>query len=350
MVEYRYYTVDLPTGNVVAELPLYGVYMDKQLSDTGNFTGTYRLGIDYTLDQIAIDGSIPGKHGIACRRDGLLVWAGAIWSRTYASDASTVQLSAQTFESLFSHIMVVNDQNFVATEQVDILNNFLVSINNQLSGAMNYNFGLNPIPAATGVARTIQMWANQNRLASDFISMLSDLDNGLAINVNPVTSIDRVLKEVGAHLNSSPPSSGMVFDYPGTITQYWFTEGPSTSRHVAIGAGPLRASADSAGLTGWPLMHSVRRYSEIQDQTILQARANQDAIRYKPPIPSPIFELGTRSLFSGWNDLGKTLVAQIRDNRFPTGKTLTSRLKAWSLNPESSEEAEVIRLEFMDGF
>jgi len=45
--EYRYYTVDLLTNNVIAEIPFTGVSYERALSKAGSFSGTIPM-IDAT--------------------------------------------------------------------------------------------------------------------------------------------------------------------------------------------------------------------------------------------------------------------------------------------------------------
>lgn len=350
MADYRYYTFQPRLGEVVVELPLYGVYMDKQINDAGNFTGTFRLGTDYGLDSALIAGTIPGRYGVVCRRDGVFVWAGMIWSRTYNSTARTVQLTAQTFESTFARLLTTRDLIYTNVEQSTIFNDIIVFNASDTPEANGLNYAFESALPTTGVTRSVNIPVTERRTIREALALLTGQDNGLSYTINytnqPGTT-DNVRKNIAVRNKGVPVSSGMAYDFPGTISRYWYSERGGATRHYARGTNGLIASADNTDLlnANWPLFVDVRDYPDNAQQTSLQSQANGDAVKFKPPIPNPTFELGSHSQFTGWNDLGKTFTVRIQDERFPDSITITSTLKGWSLNPESSDEAELVRLE-----
>ncbi len=101
-VEYKYYVVNIVTNQVIGELPLNGVSYTRALKDAGDFSGTIAL-----TDEIAgIDvytATMPGKNAIYVTRNGVCVWGGPIWSRSYDVVAKTVSINANEFTSYYQH-------------------------------------------------------------------------------------------------------------------------------------------------------------------------------------------------------------------------------------------------------
>ena len=335
MVDMRYYTADLLTNAIIAELPLYGVYMDKILNGAGNFTGTFVLDSGVELDDILLAGSIPGQQALFVERNDVCIWAGPVWSRTYQSTSRTAQLTAQTFESVFEHIVMTTDQIYAAVEQVTILSTWLSAMMAQT----NNNFGITgSFPGATGITRTLSYLAAEYKHANELLQAIATANDGLdyTINVASPTSKTMVVKKQG-----TAGSSGAVYDYPGQIANYWHSESGAKGavRAAAIGAG-VSGNATIGSPSLKPYFWQVGQYSDIADQNAINAKASE---LLQMPFVSPTFELATGDDFDGWDKLGQTFITNIDDARFPTGKTITSRLMGWALTPEQSEAEENLK-------
>lgn len=101
-VEYRYFITNIITNQVIAEVPLTGVSYEKGLKDAGSFSGTLSLSVE--TDGIDVyNSTLPGKNAIYVVRNGVCVWGGVIWSRSYDVVAKTVSISANEFTSYFQH-------------------------------------------------------------------------------------------------------------------------------------------------------------------------------------------------------------------------------------------------------
>lgn len=332
----RYYTADLLTNAVVSEAPLYGVYMDKILNGAGNFTGTYVLDTGIDVDSVLLGGTLPGQHALYVERDGVCIWAGPIWSRTYQSTSRTVQLTAQTFESVFEHIVMTTDQIYTAVEQVTILSTWLTTMMAQT----NNNFGFTgSYPSATGITRTLSYLATEYKLASELLEAITHPDvNGLDVTINVASPTSKTFKVTA---QSSLVSSGAVYDYPGQIANYWHSESGAKGavRAAAIGSG-VTGNATLSGSSLRPYFWQLRQYGDIADQNLINAKAS-DLLQM--PFVAPTFELNSADDFIGWDNLGQTFVVNITDPRFPDGKAITSRMLGWSFTPEQSESDENLK-------
>jgi hypothetical protein len=100
--EYRYYTVDLLTNNVIAEIPFTGVSYERALSKAGSFSGTIPM-IDATSSFNLYETTMPGKTAVYVLRNGVCVWGGIIWSRSYSPANKTLTIDGQEFISYLYH-------------------------------------------------------------------------------------------------------------------------------------------------------------------------------------------------------------------------------------------------------
>lgn len=362
MPEYRYYSIDPRTGTPTMDLPLYGTFMDKVFSGNGNFQGTYRLGSEIGINELLINGTIPAKHGLVCTRDNVIVWAGMIWSRTYAAESQTVQLTGQTFESIFAKIPILTIfQDLTGTIDESVLWNIMLdNMQAHLSGEHNFNL-LFSTPGSTGNVRLVDYLPSEWKMYQAIVDQLSSYSNGYGYTINiGAGSNDSITKTFQLVRNdtSLAPSSGLAFDYPGTISNYWYSESSNQAGTIMVGlADQLRVGATLGSASynaGSPTYDIDWYYAEtIQDtqgDSDLQARTNGLAREHGLPQIKPTFELGSQSNFTGWNSLGTTFNVYIdaQDPRFPNGTTVTERLMGWSLTPESQGQPEVIRF-VLDG-
>ena len=89
--EYRYYTVDLLTNNVIAEIPFTSVSYERALSKAGSFSGTIPM-IEATSSLNLYETTMPGKTALYVLRNGVCVWGGIIWSRSYSPSNKTLKV------------------------------------------------------------------------------------------------------------------------------------------------------------------------------------------------------------------------------------------------------------------
>jgi hypothetical protein len=146
-----------------------------------------------------------------------------------------------------------------------------------------------------------------------------------------------------------------VFEFPGNITQYYFTEAMSDAgTHVSVlgeGEGSTMIYGESnnddllaLGFARWDV-HISRK--DIHDQTIIDSVAALEAVKRRPPMP--VIKLQVKSNLEpvfGSYGLGDTCGISIQDPRFPNGIFLRKRLLKWELTPQSSENAEEASLVF----
>lgn len=101
-IEYRYFTTDLLTNQVLAEIPFKGVSYERALKAAGGFSG--QIAVTSETDTYDLyDSTMPGNTGLYVVRDGVCVWGGIIWSRSYNVITRTLSVTANEFPSYFQH-------------------------------------------------------------------------------------------------------------------------------------------------------------------------------------------------------------------------------------------------------
>jgi hypothetical protein len=99
---YRYFTTDLLTNQVLAEIPFKGVSFERSIKAAGSFGGNIPV-IPETASMDLYNSTMPGKTGLYVVRDSECVWGGIIWNRNYNVIDRELSVSASEFTSYFYH-------------------------------------------------------------------------------------------------------------------------------------------------------------------------------------------------------------------------------------------------------
>lgn len=99
---YRYFTADLLTNRILAEVPLRDVNFECAVTAAGKFSGKIPV-IAATVSQDLYDSLMPGNTALYAVRNGKCVWGGIIWGRDYSLTSKDLRISASEFTSYFYH-------------------------------------------------------------------------------------------------------------------------------------------------------------------------------------------------------------------------------------------------------
>jgi len=355
MPQYRFFSSDILTGAVLAELPLYGISLDRRLSGVGNFTGTFRVGTGLHLDEDLLEGTKPGKCCVYVERDGTVIWGGPIWSRTYASNGKTISLTAQTWESVFDRIVILEDFVKEGVEQLQIFKDLIDALQAQPNSNLGFDTSMiNAVPS--GVLRTVLVPGYEYHFAQTIISDLVSSDNAFDYTIDLLPSgiqdhPNRFVRVGYPQLGSS--NSGLEFDYPGNILRYWWRESGGGTRFTVLGAGTgpatITAVTEASDLLaeGYPSWWIVKKYPSIGTTEDSSSKAAGDAIQFRMPLSNPTFELKPDRIppYDAWSQLGDSFTVHIEDPRFPNGKDIVRRHIGWSLQIADADATEILKFE-----
>lgn len=99
---YRYFTADLLTNRILAEVPLRDVSFECAVTAAGKFQGKVPV-VRETISQNLYDVLMAGNTALYVVRNGKCVWGGIIWSRDYDVNSKDLRISASEFTSYFYH-------------------------------------------------------------------------------------------------------------------------------------------------------------------------------------------------------------------------------------------------------
>ncbi len=137
---YRYLFVDLLSNTIIGELPLTGVGFTQQLNQPGTFQGHLLLsGVNADKYNVELS-TIPAHCGLYVDRDGILVWGGVIWGRSYSSASQTLTFSAQEWISYFDHRRVTQDVQFTNIDQLVIAKTLIEDAQNATYGDIGVGY------------------------------------------------------------------------------------------------------------------------------------------------------------------------------------------------------------------
>jgi hypothetical protein len=357
---YRYLFADLLTNEIIAELPLTSVSFTQQLNQAGTFTGRLLISGINTA-QYNVDASTqPARNAIYVDRNGILVWGGVIWNRTYNSAEQTLTITAREFESYFEHRLITQTTAFTNADQLLIARTLI----NQAQAQTNGDIGVVVGTETSGVLIDRVYYGYELKNVWQAIKDLSNQDDGFDFNIK--VEYDLITNEPIKTLVLGYPRTGdidtgigdlgtPVFMFPaGNIVEYEYPEDGSiigNSLYV-IGAGSnegkLQSYAeDTAKLTaGWPLLENSANYSDITDQNVLDelATAQVLALSEPPPIINIVVPAYIEPIF-GTYAIGDDARLMITDPRFPNGFDEVYRIVGFNVQPgENAPERVTITL------
>ena len=205
LAEYRYYVADILTNTVIAEIPFTGVNYERALSKAGSFSGEIPV-IEATQNLDLYESTMPGRTALYVLRNGVCVWGGIIWSRSYSPTSKSLTVDAREWISYLYHRAVWQTLYYgsegiycssymasggTATVYTDVAHGFVVgdtvkvlSLNTGLNGThvitgtpslASFTFAstqtLALSPSSTGIARTI---VDSYDITRDILGWLAD--------------------------------------------------------------------------------------------------------------------------------------------------------------------------------
>jgi hypothetical protein len=293
MAIYRYFAADLlaPTGlrQIRASLPLSGV----AYSEIWNRAGQLQATIDLRSPKATRAILDPGRTVIIVERDGVLAWAGPLWSATPTMDGKAT-LQARGFHSYLegassdtgrfvSHRLSTSDASLPAGQCAMARVLWVYAQNEGLHGP-GANLGINIPAGPAGVTRdrTWEPWEHQN--IGKLLVDLSEVDDGINFrfehrwsNGSPVTDLV-VTEGLPARtpyvwkLGRNILELDCPIDATGMARRVWMLgEGQNAEQKQVV---------RSTLTPGWPLIETVdRSHTTVSDLGTLAGWADEQLRR-----------------------------------------------------------------------
>ncbi|MEV6313356.1 hypothetical protein AB0M10_32805 [Streptomyces sp. NPDC051840] len=320
---YTYLFCDLLTDQLLAELPLSGVSYSTELNGVGLLKGV----IPYSDETLPLDpdaASTPSRTTLYVDRDGVIVWAGIIWTRELVQGGKAIQ--AAELMSYYQHRHV---KQTLSTDTSAILNPSYVPTGQRLYTDQKYimwsllqyahaqpggSIGVdtNPLTApAHGVTRTVTYYQFERPDIYGAISELASADDGFDFGIevgwNPVANNQPPTRYKRARAwfprrGRTVDQSGLVFTKGGTggniLDFNWPENGVDMATEISglgDGTGEAKVQAvvqDADRLaSGWPLLEAVTTYPGVVDQAQINGLAAAELTARSSAQTQPWFDV-----------------------------------------------------------
>lgn len=352
MALYTYIFADLLTNQIWAELPLFGVQLGAQLNGVGDLTASIQLDNGVMSNQDTISATEPGRTALYVDRNGVIVWGGIIWSRTYNVDSKALNLTAQTMESYLKKRILRSDFLNSNRDPRNIVCDLFTLMQSSPSG----NIGIqlpSGYPFGSGPSMDANHYAYEFKLYSDVIDEIANGINGVDWTIDCSYSPSGIVKQllVGwPRLGSLGSQNGLVFDYPGAIVQYMTPETTSDAGNNVYLLGSGTGSDVQYGLytdttnlgAGYPLLETTISVKKVVDANSINNLVQQAGPQYRVSMMYPSFEVDgdVEPQFGSWS-LGDDITLYIDDPaRFPSIWQGTYKVISYSLTPSASDSID----------
>lgn len=343
---------DMTTGQIIAEIPLYGVsILDK--AGGGELRGTFQYDMTGRDNEVLDAATTPGRCFVVAERNAVPIYAGYVQTRTYQSQAKSAQLFSRGFAAYPERRLLREDVNYASQDQMTIFRDLWVKMQND-----PYTFRVDLFSAfTTGVNQELIVQASEFKTYGQLFEQLADGDTGFdwRIDTSRQGGVYVFTLKVGYPTLGSTDPRRITFEYPGNILNYWKNESMSDAgTHVfTIGAGEgtsmLTSTVTHTDLLsgGFPRFDVEVSRKDITSQTLLDALGRQEAQKHKAPIPSYTVEVKANlDPEFGSYTLGDACQLVIRDPKHPNTFQKDTRLIGWEYRPPQSGGSEEARLMF----
>lgn len=349
--QYRYLFADLITNDILAELPLTGVTFTQALNTAGSFSG-HILGSDARELGYDIVGSTQAaRTSIYVDRDGVLIWGGILWNRSWDSNSQTFNFQAREFPSYYERRRITETLVYDTEDQLFIVEDLL----NICASVPGGDIGVVVPDNTSGVLRSRVYYDYEFK---DFWFGIKDLSNqqdGFDFNIDVAYDENLEPRKYarldyparGTTFDPDSPSA-LVFEFPGNVVAYEWPDDGSVVANKMFGIGPnsneakIRAEAvppTDQIAAGWPLLEDTVSYTDQYDPQLLYQQTLGEVVAKQVPITVPKIVIPAYAdPVLGSYKTGDQCLIRITDDRFPNdgsgfGLSVVKRIVSISVEP-----------------
>lgn len=282
---------DLKTGEIIEEIPLFGVSMADGLNSDGELRGSLALDISGKQNLDLVAATIPGRCYVVAELNTIPVWGGIVWSRTYQATSKTLQLYCRGFEVYPFRRFIRQSLSFTNQEQTSIFTSLWNTMQSVPDGHLRVEV---PSSIATGVNKTMSFTPSEFKTYGQAMSQLADAFDGFDWKIRTVRDggVYRRILAIGyPTLGAAASESSTVLEYPGAITNYWETDsiGSSGTDIYLFGAGEGNSMLTSIQThpdllsSGWVIFDIDAPYKDVTKQSILNSIGAQEKKKRRAP-------------------------------------------------------------------
>jgi hypothetical protein len=344
---YRYYAFDINTNTKLAELPCRAVTFDSRLNDSGSFSGTLDLqapGVSAQVQSILSYEGNPFK--LYVDKDGSIVWAGEVWTGTYAKSSGALDLGGKELLDHFAQRTAVADYSS-ATYPAGVDPALLIAqvINDAQNAALSgpgSSIGLQVVASASGLPAVVPGYPLAQHsivlnIVADMIQVVSPGAGGVDVSLSSVwdangNPID-TLRVWSPRVGRAAGATGLILNLDDAIDYSWPTDATQAGNTLTItGAGNGNATPQTVvnapsvpvgGLGQAPRLDKVLSYPSVQTQSQVSLMANGLAQQYGRPLTTPTVTVRAEDPsqpLGSWIVGDDVRVYTPGNDRFPGGK------------------------------
>jgi hypothetical protein len=352
MVAYTYLAADLRTNAILGDLPLTGVSFGRALNGAGTFAGTLKLS-DSNVQKIGpIACTEPGRVSVYVDRGGVLQWGGIIWTRKYNPADQTLTLGGNEFWSYFDRRYIRAAVN-LSEDQLAIAQ----SVINTAQSANGGNIGVTVGTETSPITKSLLAYSYELRKVSTTVEDMAKTVDGFDFRIDVAYDSNGVpqkyLRLGYPRLGATGSASGLVFEFPGSITDYeWSDDATKMSNALYVtGAGSgetsLQAPIQAPDMidAGYPLLEDTYSLKNVTDQGQLNERAQALSAARKGlvTIPSITVRTDVEPKLGSYSP-GDDATVTITDSRFPTGMSMVQRITDYTVTPNDGTTPESVKI------
>lgn len=349
----RYIFGDLRTGQILEEIPLFGVTMYKALNSDGDLRGTFQLDMTGKENSDLVGASVPGKTYVVAELNDKPMWGGIVSTRTYQANSKTIQLYCRGFEYYPARRFIKREYNFDSDQGV-----IFTSLWDDMQSEENGNLLVEVPNFTTGVTKTLSVIPTEYKTYGQEMDTLADGDDGFDWTIDVARSENvyrRILRLGYPTLGAAQSDNSVVLEYPAAILNYWETEsiGSSGTNIYLVGQGQGEEMLQSSIIhndlfeSGWIEWDIDAQYKDVTSQNALDDLAVREGLNKKAPAPVIKIEMKSdlEPVFGGFG-LGDYIKVVLSDPRHEPTSTQFRRLIRWEYRPASDEQVESAILTF----
>jgi hypothetical protein len=230
---FRYVTTNLLSGEILSEnLPLTVQSFGREINTSGTCTASLNLTGSAAQNAANIAAVMPRRSVLWIFQDDAVVWNGIIWDWNHQSIASGVlPLGCSTLESLMAHRVQNKTVTYAAEDIFDMFRDLMQTYalaklpNGQIAG-LTYSEN------ESGVTDTLTFDGTQLQTFDDALGTLVsayEIEYSFRPYQDAAGNLQTNVDLAYPYLGQTFPASGLVYNFPGNLTDYAFQATGSTS-------------------------------------------------------------------------------------------------------------------------
>jgi hypothetical protein len=309
----------------------------------------------------------PGKTAVYVMRNGVPVWGGIIWKRSFGSSGRELQIEADTWDSYMFHRIQDNDWMFLrdmsssdpekqreGVEQIEVFRHLWRYMCSEEGSDIGVVLGQQSSPVKRGVY--FQKWDFETY--GETLEKFAKLSNGFewmaTVGRSSDGKIERRIEFAYPGFGRPFSESKIIWEYPGSVTKYSVThdsDKAATMMYVTgKGDGDLMTYSkqhnQEAIDNGYPRLDEKESHKTVFDKTILDSHGKKYLRARLPPIPD--IDIDIQPVMA--KDLGEYLVGDevllvVNDELFAAAgvapEDLLLRIDELSVRPNDAGQEEI---------